>query len=183
MYEILKKRLPLSDIQLVLKVKDGGGSAADWVAPIREANPEIVTIERPLTGFETRSLINSSDCFVSLHRSEGFGRGLAEAMSLGKLVLGTGWSGNLDFMTADNSLLVNYVLRSLEKDEYPYADGQFWAEPDVDHAATLLEEVLKSGNLGHDVARKGKADVEISCSFRAVGVRTLRRIKQILEAE
>ena len=47
-----------------------------------------------------QSLINACDCFVSLHRSEGFGRGLGEAMALGRLALGTGWSGNVDFMTA-----------------------------------------------------------------------------------
>jgi hypothetical protein len=178
-YRIVRERLPSADIQLVLKVKDGGKSAADWVQPIREAHPELVTIERPLTGFETRSLINACDCFVSMHRAEGFGRGLAEAMSLGRLTLGTGWSGNVDFMTPENSLLVDYTLRPLKPGEYPHADGQEWAEPDVRHAARLVEQVLRSETQGREIAARGKRDIDLSCSFRSVGVRTLNRLQEI----
>jgi hypothetical protein len=138
-----------------------------------------VTIERPLTGFETRSLINACDCFVSMHRAEGFGRGLAEAMSLGRLTLGTGWSGNVDFMTPENSLLVDYTLRPLKPGEYPHADGQEWAEPDVRHAARLVEQVLRSETQGREIAARGKRDIDLSCSFRSVGVRTLNRLQEI----
>ncbi len=68
----------------------------------------VKVIATPLDTLATRSLINACDCFVSLHRAEGFGRGLGEAMALGRLAMGTGWSGNVDFMTAENSLLVDH---------------------------------------------------------------------------
>ena len=71
---------------------------------------------------------------MSLHRAEGFGRGLGEAMALGRLALGTGWSGNVDFMTEKNSLLVRHRMVKLKRDEYPHWQGQSWAEPDLDHA-------------------------------------------------
>ena len=79
---------------------------------------------------------------MSLHRSEGFGLTLAESMYLGKPVIATGWSGNLDFMTAENSYLVDHTLVDVGPEGAPYpADGQ-WAEPDLDHAAALMRRVF-----------------------------------------
>src|SRR5262249_48568992 len=101
-----------------LKVKDGESGADDWLAPLRERLPHTVCISNPLNALETRSLINCCDCFASLHRSEGFGRGTGEAMFLGRLALATGWSGNLDYMTAENSLLADYRLVPVGHNEY-----------------------------------------------------------------
>ena len=83
------------------------------------------------------------DCYVSLHRSEGFGLTLAEAMAIGKPAIGTGYSGNLDFMNAENSYLVDYELGRVGPDceIYP-AEGE-WAEPSVEHAAELMRRVVE----------------------------------------
>lgn len=66
------------------------------------------------------ALMNSCDCYVSLHRAEGLGLTIAEAMLLGKPVIATAYSGNLDFMDADTSLLVKYNLVELDQDYLPY---------------------------------------------------------------
>jgi hypothetical protein len=142
---------PFLDIQLVLKVKDGDQAASSWAATL-PPNARIKVIDTPLDTFAVRSLIRACDCFVSLHRAEGFGRGLGEAMSLARVAMGTGWSGNLDFMTPENSLLVRNRLIPLGPDEYPHAAGQSWADPDIGHAHELLAPLLRDPARGRGIA-------------------------------
>lgn len=172
---------PLLDLQLVLKVKDGEQPAGEWATRVA-ANPRVRTITEPLDTHGVRSLLNACDVFVSLHRSEGFGRGLGEAMALGRLAMGTGWSGNLDFMTARNSLLVQHRLVPLQPGDYPHARGQRWAEPDIDHALRLLGQVLADPEHARALARRGRADVLLGHGDRAVGLRMLDRLEQIATA-
>jgi len=170
---------PFLDVQLVLKVKDGERGADAWAETLAP-DPRVKVIATPLDSFETRSLINACDCFVSLHRAEGFGRGLGEAMMLGRLAMGTGWSGNLDFMNADNSLLVRHGMVRLRSTDYPHWEGQSWAEPDVEHAYALLQPVLADPARGRATALRGQAEVFRSHSDRAVGLRIVERIEHIL---
>jgi len=169
---------PFRDLQMVLKVKNGERGAEEWAAEL-EADPQIKVISTPLDTLGVKSLINACDCFVSLHRSEGFGRGLGEAMALGKLVLGTNWSGNADFMTADNSLPVKHELVKLRRDEYPFWRGQSWAEPDVAHAVELMRPILDDPTRGRAIALRGQADVLRTHGNRAVGLRILARLQQL----
>ena len=74
-------------------------------------------------------LMESADCYVSLHRSEGLGLGLAEAMSLGTLTVATAYSGNMEFMSITNSLLVDYEMVPVISSDYPYSGDNFWANP------------------------------------------------------
>jgi glycosyltransferase involved in cell wall biosynthesis len=75
------------------------------------------------------------DALVSLHRSEGFGLNIAEAMAAGKLAIATHFSGNEDFMTPENSLPIAFKMTPVGRNEYPHGTGQWWAEPD--HAAAV----------------------------------------------
>src|SRR5213075_2525779 len=90
---------------------------------------------------ELRGLISSCDAYVSLHRSEGIGLTIADAMGLGKPVIATGWSGNTDFMDVSNAFPVGYRLVELEENVGPYQAGEVWAEPSVEHAADLMRFV------------------------------------------
>jgi glycosyltransferase involved in cell wall biosynthesis len=92
------------------------------------AVPGILLINKTLARQAVYNLEALCDRFVSLHRSEGFGLGLAECMYLGKPVIGTHWSGNVDFMNHKNSCPVDYTLVPLAKDSGPYQRGQIWAE-------------------------------------------------------
>ena len=179
MFEALRDRREFQDIQLVLKVKKADGDAEDWLASIRERLPGAVCISQPMSALETRSLLNCCDCFASLHRSEGFGRGTGEAMFLGRLAIATGWSGNLDYMTPENSLLVNYELIPVGTGEYPHGDGQFWAEPDVDHAVKLLDEFIGDPGRAQALAQRGRRDIRLEYGYRAVGLRILQRVQEI----
>ncbi len=172
---------PFLDVQLVLKVKNGERNAEEWAAAL-PPDPRVKVIATPLDSLEVRGLLNACDCFVSLHRSEGFGRGLGEAMGLGRLAMGTGWSGNVDFMTAENSLLVRSDLVKLKRDAYPHWKGQSWAEPDVDHAYALLRPVLADAARGRAIALRGQAEVFRSHGDRAVGLRILDCLERIVAA-
>src|SRR6476469_7508588 len=96
---------------LVIKASGGDIHAADFAElaeTVRAKN--VILLDELMSRARAYGLIAMSDCFVSLHRSEGFGLGLAEAMLMAKPAIATGYSGNLDFMNRDNSLLVDYEL-------------------------------------------------------------------------
>lgn len=96
-------------------------------------------------GEEDRNWLTAAcDCYVSLHRSEGFGLTMAEAMYLGKPVIATGYSGNLDFMSPENSLLVDYALSAIGPGAAPYDPNGAWAEPDLEDAAAKMRWVYEN---------------------------------------
>ena len=183
MFERFRKRHPFADVQLILKVKKGAGDGEEWLRPIKDRLPEARCLSQPMSALETRSLINCCDCFVSLHRAEGFGRGTGEAMFLGRLAMATGWSGNLDYMTAENSLLVNHRLIPVGAGDYPFGEGQMWADADVDHAMALLEAVVADPARARAIAALGRRDIRLNHGFRAVGLRVLDRVTEIAKAE
>ena len=130
---------------------------------LRRVNPSLILMEGYLDRLVLNGLINCCDCFVSLHRSEGFGLTLAEAMYMGKPVIATGYSGNMDFMHEGNSLPVRYTLARLENDIVPYPRGSEWATPDLDHAAELMQRVLTDESLRLEIG--GRAEDEIRRNF------------------
>jgi glycosyltransferase involved in cell wall biosynthesis len=126
-----------------------------------------------------RALVASADCFVSLHRSEGFGFSLAEAMAYEKPVIATGYSGNLDFMTEENSYLVRYRPRVVGIGKTPYPSAAEWAEPDVAHAAELMRYVhdhpAEAALVGRRARRQilSRRSVEHCAAFIASRIATL----------
>lgn len=174
----LRAEAPFRDVHLVLKAKNGERDAQEWAAGVA-TDPQIQVIDTPLDTLGVRSLINACDCFVSLHRAEGFGRGPGEAMALGRLAMATGWSGNVDFMTERNALLVGHAMVKLARDEYPNWRGQSWADPDIAHACALLRPVLDDPARGAAIARRGQTEVLRSHGNRAVGLRILARLQEI----
>ena len=177
----LRAARPWADLQMVVKVKDAAEPAAAWAAGL-PPDPAIRVISAPLDSLAVRSLIAACDCFVSLHRAEGFGRGLGEAMAMGRLALGTGWSGNLDFMTGDNAVLVPHRLVAVRRGQYPHARGQRWAEPDAAAAAALLLPLLDDPGRAAALAERGRRDVLRTHGHRAVGLRVLDRLERIAAA-
>lgn len=119
-------------------------------------DPRIHHLDAFLGRDESYGLISVSDAYVSLHRSEGLGLGLAEAMALQKPAIATGYSGNLEFMDEGNSLLVAYRLVAVAPGEYMFDDpGFFWAEPDVDDAARQMRCLAGDAALRDHLAAGG----------------------------
>src|SRR5262249_14120959 len=111
------------------------------------------------------------DCLVSLHRSEGFGRFLAEAMWLGRPVIATAYSGNVDFMTSDVSCLVNYRLGPVAPHAYPFWQDPMWADPDLDEAAGCVTRLADDPGSGRRLGARASAHIRTHFSYRAVGLR------------
>jgi glycosyltransferase involved in cell wall biosynthesis len=116
-----------------------------------------------------------SDCYISLHRSEGLGLGMAECMLLGKPVVATAYSGNLAFMNADNSCLVGYSLVPVEEGQYPAWQGQRWAEPEIDEAARHLRRLADDPAYARRIGKRAQASVRntlsVSASLAAIKAR------------
>jgi glycosyltransferase involved in cell wall biosynthesis len=123
-------------------------------------DPRIHHLDAFLDRDGTYGLLSVADCYVSLHRAEGLGLGLAEAMLLRKPAIATAYSGNLEFMSESNSLLVDYSRVSLRPGDYLYDDPAFsWAEPDVDDAARKMRRVADDATLRARLAAEGPAAV------------------------
>jgi len=123
-------------------------------------------------------LQQACDCFVSLHRAEGFGLGLAEAMFLGKPVISTDWSATTEFVTAANGFPIKYQLKTLDRDHGPYGRGQTWADADVEHAAHAMQQVVEDPALHARLGTQAAADIRRLFSPETIG----RRYRQRLES-
>ena len=114
----------------------------DELRAAAQHDERIEIIEESLPRQEMLSLMAAADCYVSLHRSEGFGLGMAEAMALGKPVIGTDYSGNTDFLTEETGYPVPYALRKVAPEEYIHTEGQVWADPDEAASAAAMYRVF-----------------------------------------
>jgi glycosyltransferase involved in cell wall biosynthesis/SAM-dependent methyltransferase len=142
-----------------------------------DGRPDIHIVDRFVSEGERAALMARCDAYVSLHRAEGFGLTLGEAMALGKPVIGTAFSSNLDFMSPANSYLVDYEMTKVgpEGENYP-AEGH-WAEPDLDHAARLMREVYENQDEARARGERAKRDIAESFSLEAVGELARTRLK------
>lgn len=144
-----------------------------------QGNKNIYLITDFMSRNEVNALINSVDCFVSLHRSEGFGLGLAEAMYLGKPVIGTNWSGNTDFMNEENSCVVDYTLIKVGKDYGPYKADQVWADPYIEQVAHFMQRIVTDREWRETIAMKGQETIRGSFSPQVVGGMIKQRLTKL----
>lgn len=175
-------RAPECNATLVIKVH-GSAAAPEALAALqaqlaRLAMPYVL-IDRQMDDNDTKCLARCCDCFVSLHRAEGFGRGLAEAMYLGKPVIATRHSGNLDFMDDDSALLVDCELIPVRDGEYPHWQSQVWADADVEQAAGHMLSLLRDPALGYALGARASRLVRTRIGWRAAGMRYRQRLEVI----
>jgi len=170
-----------ANVCLVLKVMNGDSGSQQWVDMMRSiaGDSRILVINQTLTRSEILALLDLSDCFVSLHRSEGFGRGPAEAMYLGKPVIVTNYSGNTDFTLPDNSCLVEFELIPVEDGQYPFSAGQHWADADVEQAAWFMKRLAGDGNFARDLGRRGQAFIQENFNQKKVGNNYESRLRHL----
>ena len=176
-YSVLERKNPMGvvhafeeafpgreDVGLVVKITDlhlrpdvaaGFEDAADRLA--------IYLLNDRLSRQQTVNLFAVTDAYVSLHRSEGFGLPIAEAMALGKPVVATGYSGNVDFTSTESAYVVPYDLVELPETYSVYPGGFQWAEPDGQAAAALMRSVVDDSEGRSRVAAAGCAAVRALC--------------------
>jgi glycosyltransferase involved in cell wall biosynthesis len=149
-----------------------------------------VLLDQDYTREEVNALLVSADACVSLHRAEGFGLTMAEAMALGKPVIATKYSGNVDYMTPDNSYLVDYRLRPVEPAEHAdqpfFADlyaGREWADASITEAAYWMKHVATSPQEAAQRGQRAAEDMQRLNSLTAVGELIRTRIEQIIASQ
>ena len=146
--------------RLIVKL-NGRRDEIDLFARSLERLPNVTVLSTFLDDDALSALFHSVDALLSLHRSEGFGLPMLEAMAHGVPVVATGWSGNTDFMDDDNSLLVPYELVPVADPAGIYS-ASVWAEPDVDAAAALLRQLADDHSLHERLSAAAHASVESS---------------------
>ncbi|EID54224.1 glycosyltransferase family 4 protein [Saccharomonospora xinjiangensis] len=176
------------DAHLVIKVVDlhrFPELAAELAREVASVGGTLIS--RDLTRADMDCLLATCDVYVSLHRSEGFGLGMAEAMAMGKPVIATGYGGNTDFMPPQAAAVVGYDIRPITERDHRfgaefgdwYRPGQLWAEPDVEQAARWLRRLAESETLRRGMGARGAEAVKAVCSPEAVGAAMLRRLREI----
>lgn len=133
------------------------------------------------------ALLDSCDVYLSLHRSEGFGLGMAEAMSLGKAVVGTAFGGNTSFMTAETSGLVGFRMRQIDEADHDlqpayrqvYRPGRSWAEPDIDQAADWLRLLAEQPALRLAMGERAAEHIAALAAPLPVGTAMRARLEEI----
>jgi glycosyltransferase involved in cell wall biosynthesis len=130
---------------------------------------------------EINALIFHADCYVSLHRAEGFGLTPAEAMFYGKPVIATNYSANTDFMNVNNSFPVRYCLIEVEEEFASFKKGDLWADAEVEHAAQMMRFVFENPAEAKRIGERAASDIRNSHSPRAVGQKIGNRLEIISE--
>lgn len=168
------------DAVLFIKCSHSSFDPASF-AQLQEAcrHENIKLLDAVLPREAVNSLLANSDCYTSLHRSEGFGLTMPEAMQLGKPVIATAYSSNVDYMKPSNSFLVKNRLVELESDYGPYKKGCVWAEPDTEHAAELMRYVYDNRSAAAAVAEKGREDVMNQLHPRVIGGQIKERLSML----
>ncbi|MGC4050680.1 MAG: glycosyltransferase family 4 protein [Paludibaculum sp.] len=173
------------DFQLVVKVNNAATAPREFRKTLESvtsacASPNIRVFDATLSRNEMHALTQCADCIVSLHRSEGFGLHIAEAMYFGKPTIVTNYSGNVDFTRSDNSMLVDYRLVPVGQGCLPYDEHSRWAEPDVEHAASHMRTIVADAALRARLSAAAGDFVRANLSPAAVGQLMMDRLEAAL---
>ncbi len=181
--EAFKQAFGQTNDQVLLVIKSSNGKRYpeqyNHLKSIAEGYP-IQFLDTYLSKEELNALFYNANCYVSLHRSEGFGLTMAEAMSYGKPVIATGYSANTEFMNVGNSFLVKYKLVEVTEDSGSYKKGNIWADPDVEHAACLMHYIFHNYKDAQQVGLRGATEVKSKLSPHIIGQKIKHRLEHIM---
>ena len=153
--------LKIRNFDFLQSLASTGHVQARGVLEFMRKDSRVILLTDELSRSDNLGFLNVLDAYVSLHRSEGFGYTMAEAMALGVPTLGTNYSGNLDFMNHQNSWLCKYDLRTVHRGEYPYwsARGR-WAEPNLDDSTDMLRDMASGGRSVAERSERAMKDMQ-----------------------
>jgi glycosyltransferase involved in cell wall biosynthesis len=168
------------DVELVVKVRgthDHG--LRRWLLRAAAADRRIKVIDRTLDRTRMDELMASCDAFVSLHRSEGFGLGAAEALAAGKAVVATNYGGTTDFITPTTGYPVDYTLEAVRPGEYVHTDGQVWAAPRQEATVAALRSIYQDATEADARALRGFALLRARNALPVVGAEITRLLRDL----
>jgi glycosyltransferase involved in cell wall biosynthesis len=191
---VLERKNPLGLIQafstafqnaegpvLVIKTINGDKRCLEMekIRYAARSRSDIILMEGYLSPLENNTLTALSDCYVSLHRSEGFGLTIAEAMALGKPAVATAYSGNLEFMNGENSFLCPGERVRIGPEREPYPAESYWCEPNVGEASRLLREIYLNKSMSQEKEWRAARDIRERFSPSAAGQMIYDRLAKI----
>ncbi len=141
--------------------------------------PSIRLVDVAVSGYERASLLAGCDVYVSLHRTEGFGMTMAEAMSYGRPVIATGFGGNLEYMTPDNSYIVPASPTEVGTGVRVYPPDGIWGEPDLSAAASMMRQAVDNPEDARRRGAEAAKHIETFHSHRAVGESVQRELERL----
>lgn len=170
-----------NDVRMVIKVHGKGGFAEvrRHILEAIDQDRRILLIDANLGRHAAESLHAACDAYISLHRSEGYGLNMAESMWLGKPVIATRYSGNLDFMSDENSCLVDFKMIPVLKGQYPRGEGQQWAAPDVHQASLYMRRIVDDRRFAAEIGARAASSVQHQLSLGTVGSKMRSRLEAI----
>ena len=168
-----KRAFPSRPDSPILVVKIHGGFHRDQrfeqLMKAISGDPRIVLIDRVLNNQDVSDLQWCSDAFVSLHRSEGFGLWIAECMARGKPCIVTNYSGNTDFTNTQNSMPIGFSMVRVRQGEYPFGEGQWWADPDIEEATRAMRKLAESSTLREALGAQAQRSIREKLSPLTIG--------------
>jgi glycosyltransferase involved in cell wall biosynthesis len=170
------------DVHLLLKTMNSSIASGEmWESLQAEiaTEPRITVLDKRLTREEVLGLNLACDAFVSLHRAEGFGFCVAEAMAYGKPVVVTNYSGTLDFAMEGTACVVDYRLVPVADKSYLFWKGQVWADPDIGHAASLMQRLVYDAPYRTHIAKAGQDYIKDHFNQTVIGKRYEMRLAEI----
>lgn len=170
-----------SGVSLLLKTSNGHRNPGKLrqLLEISEGDPRIIVRDEIIGRAHIQALQRCANAYVSLHRAEGFGLGMAECMALGKPVIATNWSGNVDFMTPDNSCLVDYELIPVNEGEYAHHEGQRWAEASRTDAARFMRRLVEEPAYGVALGAKASREIRATLAPNASARIIIARLEEL----
>lgn len=169
------------DVRLLVK-SSNGYRFPHWIKHIFDlahGDDRILVRDDVLDRAHLNALQRCCDAYVSLHRAEGFGMGLAECMAIGKPVIATAWSGNMEFMDTASAALVDFTLVPVGEGEYPGGEGQRWADADVVQAAAWMRRLADDPAAAASLGSAGRQHVEATLSAPVAAARIIDRLKEL----
>ena len=183
--QAFQKAFPLNsenqNIGLVIKAMNINPNDSMWkkIELIAAKDPRIHIIQKRMERQDLINLMDSCDCYISLHRSEGFGRVIAEAMLLGQPVVVTNFSGNVDFCNSSTAYMVDGELQPLLPGDYSFHEGQYWCDPDINIASKQLVRVFENPVERSKISKAGRDLILEKYSMSTVSRAYLGRLSKI----
>jgi Glycosyltransferase len=169
------------DVGIVIKINNSCDEDLEVIRTILSEYKNVYIITEILNKEQVDCLIGCCNVLISLHRAEGFGLVLAEAMLLGTPTIATNWSSNTEFMNDEVSCLVDYKIIELEKDYLPFKKGNHWADPDIIQAADYMKKLYCDQEYYNRIKDNGKKHIQEKLSLAQASGLINNRVKEIME--
>lgn len=167
------------NVGLVIKINNPTPESRKQIRSVLDGYTNVYLIEETLSRDEVNSLTKCVDVVVSLHRAEGFGLVLAEAMLLGTPTVATNWSSNTEFMNENVACMVDYELITIEKDMPPFKAGNRWADANLDQAAGYMKKLYEDKEYYEMIRKNAKEYAKEKLGMNQAAGRIRERLKEI----